>query len=269
MLTYPLVLVASVLGATFDPVGVTAREAMLPDVAKRANLDLERVNGVHEAVWGLAWLIGPGVAGLLISTVGAEASFWAMFLGFALSALLVGTACMPTPPPKVHSDKHWFADGLDGLRFVWSEPAIRSTAALSTITFTLVYSVVGVVLPVVYERLDQPRALGVLFMVFSGAGIVGALAYSAFGKRLPRRLAFTTGLASGDTRGGGLRVLASVLGAARRDGSRRIPHGSRQPDRQRRLPRADRRGDARPCPRDRSSRSSTRCTRSATSRPAS
>ncbi len=196
VLTYPLVLVASVLGATFDPVGVTAREAMLPDVAKRANLDLERVNGVHEAVWGLAWLIGPGVAGLLISTVGAEASFWAMFLGFALSALLVGTACMPTPPPKVHSDKHWFADGLDGLRFVWSEPAIRSTAALSTITFTLVYSVVGVVLPVVYERLDQPRALGVLFMVFSGAGIVGALAYSAFGKRLPRRLAFITGLAS-------------------------------------------------------------------------
>jgi MFS family permease len=196
VLTYPLVLVASVIGATFDPVGVTAREAMLPDVAKRANLELERVNGVHEAVWGLAWLIGPGVAGLLISSVGAEASFWAMFIGFVLSALLVGTACMPTPPPKVHSGQHWFADGLDGLRFVWSEPAIRSTAALSTITFTLVYSVVGVVLPVVYERLDQPRALGVLFMVFSGAGIVGALAYSAFGKRLPRRIMFVTGLAS-------------------------------------------------------------------------
>ena len=50
MLTYPLVLIASVIGATFDPVGVTAREAMLPDVARRARLPLERVNGIHEAV---------------------------------------------------------------------------------------------------------------------------------------------------------------------------------------------------------------------------
>ena len=79
VLTYPLVLVASVVGATFDPVGVTARESMLPDVAKRAHLELERVNGVHEAVWGLAWLIGPGVAGVLIAAVGAVASFWAMW----------------------------------------------------------------------------------------------------------------------------------------------------------------------------------------------
>ena len=75
---------------------------MLPDVAKRARLELERVNGVHEAVWGLAWLIGPGVAGLLIGAVGAEDAFWAMFAGFVASAMLVGIACMPTPPPAAH-----------------------------------------------------------------------------------------------------------------------------------------------------------------------
>lgn len=193
ILTYPLVLVASVIGATFDPVGVTAREAMLPDVAKRGRLGLERVNGVHEAVWGLAWLIGPGVAGVLIATIGAVASFWAMFVGFAISALLVGTACMPTPPPRVHSEQHWLADALDGLRFVWRDPAIRSTTILSTVSFTLVYSVIAVVLPVVYERLDRPEALGVLFMAFSAGGIVGALAYSAAGSRVPRRPAFVGG----------------------------------------------------------------------------
>jgi len=194
ILTYPLVVVASVIGAVFDPVGVTAREAMLPDVAKRGRLELERVNGIHEAVWGMAWLIGPGVAGVLIATFGAEASFWAMFAGFVLSAVLVGAACMPTPPPRVHSEQHWVHDALDGLRHVMRDPAIRSTTILSGITFTLMYSAIAVVLPVVYERLDQPRELGVLFMVFSGAGIVGALAYSAAGARLPRRLAFVGGL---------------------------------------------------------------------------
>lgn len=193
VLTYPLLLVASVIGAMFDPVGVTAREAMLPDVAKRAGLDLERVNGVHEATWGLAWLVGPGVAGLLIGSVGAVASFWAMCVGFLASALLVGAACMPTPP-KLASEQHWLRDALDGLRFVLSEPAIRSTTLLSTVAFTLAYSVVGVVLPVVFERLDRPEQLGLLFVAYSAGGVAGALAYSVIASRLPRRPAFAGGL---------------------------------------------------------------------------
>ena len=196
MLTYPLVLAASVIGAVFDPVGVTAREAMLPDVAKQARLPLERVNGVHEAVWGLAWLIGPGVAGILIATFGAEKAFWAMCAGFVVSAALVGLACLPTAAARAETGQHWFTDGLDGLRFMLGEPAIRSTAVLSTIGLTFAYSVIAVVLPVVYERLDQPKELGVLFMVFSAGGVLGALGYSAVGTRFPRRPAFVAGLAA-------------------------------------------------------------------------
>jgi MFS family permease len=193
ILTYPLLLVAAVIGAIFDPVGVTAREAMLPDVAKRARLELERVNGVHEAVWGLAWLIGPGIAGLLIASIGATDSFWAMFIGFVVSAVLVGAAVMPTPP-MVQSDQHWFTDALDGAKLVLREPAIRSTTVLSTISFALSYSVIAVVLPVVYQGLDRPKELGLLFMVFSAGGVLGALVYSAVGTRLPRRPVFVLGL---------------------------------------------------------------------------
>ncbi len=193
VLTFPLVLVASVVGAIFDPVGVTARESMLPDVARRAQLRLERVNGVHEAVWGVAWLIGPGVAGLLIGWVGAEDAFWAMCVGFVASALLVGLACMPTPPAHT-SEQHWLRDALDGLRFVIREPAIRATTVLSVLGFALAYSVVAVVLPVVYQRLGQPEKLGLLFMAFSAGGIGGALLYSALAEKAPRRAAFVIGL---------------------------------------------------------------------------
>jgi MFS family permease len=193
ILTYPLLMVAAVVGAVFDPVGVTAREAMLPDVAKRAHLELERVNGVHEAVWGLAWLIGPGIAGVLIATIGATDSFWAMFAGFVISAILVGAACMPTPAIR-ESEQHWFTDALDGAKLVLRDPAIRSTTVLSTISFTLSYSVIAVVLPVVYQRLDKPQELGLLFVVFSAGGVLGALVYSAVGTRLPRRPVFVLGL---------------------------------------------------------------------------
>jgi MFS family permease len=194
MLTYPLVLAASVIGATFDPVGVTARETMLPDVARQARMPLERVNGVHEAVWGLAWLIGPGVAGVLIATIGAEMSFWAMCVGFVASAVLVGIARLPKPLPRPATEHQWFVEAMEGLRFVWSESAIRSTAVLSTIVFTCTYSVVAVVLPVAYQRMDQPGLLGLLFATFSAGGVVGALAYGAAGTRLPRRPVFVAGL---------------------------------------------------------------------------
>ncbi len=194
VLTYPLVVVASVIGSVFDPVGVTAREAMLPDVAKQAHLPLERVNGVHEAIWGLGWLIGPGMAGVLIAAIGAELSFWAMFGGFVASALLVGLGVMRTPPPVVHVKQHWIRDALDGARIVIRDPAIRSTTVLSTIVFAISYSVLAVVLPVIYERLDKPRELGVLLMVFSAGGVIGALLYSAFGTRMPRRVLFVAGM---------------------------------------------------------------------------
>ena len=68
-LTFGWVLVLAVLGAVFDPAGVTARETMLTGVSQATGLRLERVNGIHEAVWGVAFVIGPGVGGLLIATV--------------------------------------------------------------------------------------------------------------------------------------------------------------------------------------------------------
>lgn len=194
ILTYPVVVFAAIFGSVFDPVGVTAREAMLPDVAKRAQLRLERVNGIHEATWGLAWLLGPGIAGVLIALIGAANTFWAMFFGFVASALAVGILGPPTPPPVIHKKQHWVADAIDGLRFVVRDPAIRSTTVLSTISFVLTYSAIAVVLPVVYERVDQPQALGMLLVAFSGGGVVGALLYSAIGSKVPRRTVFVTGL---------------------------------------------------------------------------
>ena len=78
----------AVLGATFDPAGITARESMLPDAARASGLALERANGIHEATWGVAFLVGPGVAGLLIALVGAVATFWG-------TAACFGSVCDP------------------------------------------------------------------------------------------------------------------------------------------------------------------------------
>ncbi|MCL2504577.1 MAG: MFS transporter [Coriobacteriia bacterium] len=194
MLGYPLVLVASVVGATFDPLGVTAREALLPDVAEQACLRLERVNTMHEAVWGIAWLAGPGLAGFLISTVGAENSFWVMAAGFVASILSMAAMPLKRKSSRSSEKRHWIAEAIEGARFVIGEPAIRSTTIVANVSFVAAYSTVAVVLPVVFERLCKPKELGVLVMAYSMGGVIGALAYGAVAERLPRRTAYIAGL---------------------------------------------------------------------------
>ena len=76
---------------------------MLPEAARAAGLQLERANGAHEAVWGVAFLVGPGLGGLLIALVGATNAFWATALCFAMSASLMIMVRVPgAGRPAVH-----------------------------------------------------------------------------------------------------------------------------------------------------------------------
>ena len=48
-------------GSLFDPAGMTARESMLPEAATRAGWTLDHANSVYEAVFNLAYIVGPGI----------------------------------------------------------------------------------------------------------------------------------------------------------------------------------------------------------------
>src|SRR5262249_34290933 len=62
--------VLAFFSAAFDPAGTTARQSMLPEAATRAGWSLDRTNSVHEAILNLAYIVGPGIGGLMIATVG-------------------------------------------------------------------------------------------------------------------------------------------------------------------------------------------------------
>ncbi|EUA50180.1 major Facilitator Superfamily protein [Mycobacterium xenopi 3993] len=47
------------LGAVFDPAGITARESMLPEAAAHAGWTLDRTNGLYEAIFNVAYIVGP------------------------------------------------------------------------------------------------------------------------------------------------------------------------------------------------------------------
>ena len=71
-------------GSLFDPAGMTARESMLPEAANRAGWTLDHANSVYEAVFNLAYIIGPGIGGLLIAAVGGINTMWVTAGAFCL-----------------------------------------------------------------------------------------------------------------------------------------------------------------------------------------
>src|SRR6478609_5522720 len=72
-------------GSLFDPAGMTARESMLPEAATRAGWTLDHANSVYEAVFNLAYIVGPGIGGLLIATLGGINTMWVTAGAFVLS----------------------------------------------------------------------------------------------------------------------------------------------------------------------------------------
>jgi MFS family permease len=191
-----LLVALAATGATFDPAGATAREAMLPETADAARLRREQVNGIHEAVFNVAFLVGPGIGGLLIGLVGAEATLWATAAGFAASALAMTLVRVPGAgrPPAPDSPQSIWHDGLEGLRFVWHDPALRSLTILFALLVAAWVPIEGVIFPVYFQAEGRPGELGLVLMAMSAGGLVGALGYGAVGHRVRRRTAFVAGL---------------------------------------------------------------------------
>lgn len=183
----------AVIGAVFDPAGVTARETMLPATAERAGWPLERVNGLHEAIWGLAFVIGPGVGGVLIAWIGAVDALWVTAAGFVVSALLVSLLRVPHAGAPVEGDEvasGVWAQTRQGLGFVRRDPLLLAITVISALLVSVYMPIEGVLLPVHFEALDQPGRLGAIVMAMSIGGIVGALLYSWQGARFRRSRVF-------------------------------------------------------------------------------
>jgi MFS family permease len=193
---FGLLLLVAALGAVFAPAGVAARDAMLPEAAAVARVSLERTNGFHEASYGLAFMLGPGIGGLLIAAVGVPTTFWATTAAFALAALVMLVVRVPgggRPPAHARPRGLWTST-REGFAFLWRDRVLRAVALLSAVLVALWLPLEGVVLPYHYNAQHEPGQLGWLVTAMSAGGVVGALLYTAVATRVRRRTAFIVAL---------------------------------------------------------------------------
>lgn len=186
------ILVIAVIGAIFDPAGYTARRTLLADVAKASDIELDRLNGVHDGFMGVAWIFGPAVGATLISTVGAVNSFWVSAVLFVIAALSVAFLRVGNLGQEARDLAEKMGDDTDkslsvGFKVLWQDKLLRTITVAILILAAVYLPTETVVLPTYFEELGNPTGLGLVISALAGGSAVGAFGYGWISSRLSRR----------------------------------------------------------------------------------
>ena len=186
------IFIIAVIGAIFDPAGYTARKTLLADVAKASDINLDRLNGIHEGFMGVAWVFGPAVGAGLISTVGAVNSFWIagglfIFAALAIAFLRVGNLGRDARDLAEEMGEKTNRSIRVGFQVLWNDKLLR-TLTLSILIIAAVYlPTETVVLSTYFEDLGQPASLGIVISALAAGYAVGSFGYGWVSAGLKRK----------------------------------------------------------------------------------
>jgi MFS family permease len=191
-LSNPSILLIAVLGATFDPAGYTARKTLLTDVAKASDADLDHLNGIHDGIMGVAWILGPAVGAGLIASVGAVNSFWvsaSLFIvaALAISFLRVGDAAKESREVAKTSGEETNSSIRIGVKTLWDDKVLRTLSVALLIIAAVYLPTEAVVLPTYFEDVDNPRGLGFVISALAAGSTVGSFGYGWISARMKRK----------------------------------------------------------------------------------
>ncbi|OMC40635.1 MFS transporter [Mycobacterium sp. IS-1264] len=186
--------VLAFFAAAFDPAGTTARDSMLPEAAGRARWSLDRTNSIYEAIQNLGFIVGPGIGGLMIATVGGVNTMWLTAGLFGLSILAIGALRLEGAGKPHHATRPTgLVSGItEGLRFVWNLRVLRTLGVIDLFVTALYLPMESVLFPKYFADHHQPAQLGWALMALAIGGVAGALGYAVLSRYLRRRVAVLT-----------------------------------------------------------------------------
>ena len=186
--------VLAFFAAAFDPAGTTARQSMLPEAAARADWSLDHTNSIYEAILNLGFIVGPGIGGLMIATVGGINTMWITAGSFGLSLFAIAALRLEgTGKPHHATRPEGLRSGIaEGMRFVWNLRVLRTLGLIDLAVTALYLPMESVLFPKYFADQHQPAQLGWALMALGAGGVAGALGYAVLSKYTRRRTAVLT-----------------------------------------------------------------------------
>ena len=186
------ILLIAVVGAIFDPAGYTARKTLLADVAKASDIELDRLNGIHDGFMGISWILGPAVGAGLISTVGAINSFWVsagLFVIAALSIVFLRVGNLGKEARDLAEQKGEATNRSLRLGFqvLWNDKLLRTITVAILIIAAVYLPTETVILPTYFEDLGNPAGLGIVISALAAGSTIGSFGYGWISKRVSRK----------------------------------------------------------------------------------
>jgi MFS family permease len=186
------ILLIAVLGAVFDPAGYTARKTLLADVAKSSEIDLDRLNGIHDGFMGVAWIFGPAIGAGLIASIGSINSFWVSAGLFVIAALAIAFLRVGNMGKESRDLAEESGEKTDnririGVKTLWNDKLLR-TLSIALLVLAAVYMPTeAVVLPTYFENIDNPTGLGLVISALAAGSAIGSFGYGWISKRVQRK----------------------------------------------------------------------------------
>lgn len=188
-LDFNVLLILVFFANLLDAPGSTARSAIVPELATRAGLSFERAGSLNQIIERSSRLIGAPLAGALIAGFGATTVLWIDAATFLVSAAIIGSLIRePKLAVQEKTRRHWRAELLDGIHFIWRDKLLLTIVLTVMITNFLDTGILQTIF--IQQTFQNAFALGLSVAASGGGAVIGALIFAAIGTRLPRRVLF-------------------------------------------------------------------------------
>jgi MFS family permease len=182
-LRFPALLVIAFAIGVFAAPYLSAQRLLLPEAFDEDEQRVMQGNAMIEGVARIGTLLGPAIAGVVITGLGAQ-TMWVNAATF-VTAYLIQRRWLPRRPPGV-APVPSRGGILAGARYVLTNPQLRRITASATL-FGLFFPPLLASLPVLTRMRydDDPVVAGLLYAAWGGGALIGTLLVLPAAKRFP------------------------------------------------------------------------------------
>jgi MFS family permease len=195
-LRFPVLLALVFTAALLETPAQVARYSAMPDLAKAAGVRFERANAIFDAMFTVSGLVGPALAGVLISVFQAADVLWIDAATFWLSAMLMFVVAqrMTALERPERAVEGYRTQLRAALRFVYEDNVLFPLLIFFAVMNLAIGPMEALFVPVIARDVyHSAYALGLLSTALAIGALGGNALFGVIGHRLPRRALFGIG----------------------------------------------------------------------------